>query len=265
MNYAALSPLTVPQKIAFAGDWHANRYWAVQAIRHAADQHADVIVHLGDFGYMFHPSYLSELELELDRFDIPLLFVDGNHEDHKWLAQQKLDAEGLRPLGRHIYHLPRGFRWSWDGVRFLALGGAHSVDGIWRRRSGDLWCKEERIIEAEAEYAAAGGQADIMITHDCPAGVNIPGLPPPGTFPEIEIMRAEEHRWVLRRVVDAVQPQMLWHGHYHSAYATIAHFGYGPVNVVGLDMDATTMGQNIDVVALATLKSITEKRGKAHV
>lgn len=254
----ALSPLSVPKRIAFAGDWHGSRSWAVRAVEYAAEQGADVIVHAGDFGY-FQPAYLPGVTSALAAADMHLLFVDGNHEHHRWLLWQQLDAEGLRPLTGRIHHLPRGFRWTWDGVRFVALGGAHSVDGIWRRRDGDLWQPEERITDGQAAQVAADGQANVLISHDCPAGFDIPGLPPPGTFPEIEILRAEEHRRILRGVVDAVRPRMIWHGHYHSAYTRVVDFGWGAINVAGLDRDGTSMDRNMDVVPLEAIKAVVDR------
>lgn len=252
------SPLADPERIAFAGDWHANGNWAPYAAQYAADQGADVIVHVGDFGYLFKPSYLASLSLTLSNLDLHLLFVDGNHEDHQWLRRQPVNADGIRPIARRIFHLPRGFRWTWQGVRFLALGGAHSVDGTYRRSAGHLWQSEEAITATEAVQATAGGPADVLISHDCPTGVEIPGLAPPGTFPEDEIRRSEEHRRILRHVVDQVKPSMIWHGHYHSAYASIVDLGWGPVSVFGLDMDGTTLGQNIDLVDMSSIKAIAQ-------
>ena len=39
------------------------------------------------------------------------------------------------------------------------------------------------------------------------------------------------------RVVDAVQPSHLLHGHLHRSYQRTCDFGYGPVEVTGLDCD----------------------------
>lgn len=253
-----IDPLAEPARIAFAGDWHAQTPWAVHAIEHAAQRGADVVVHLGDFGYRFRPAYLRALNAMCAGHKLPLLFVEGNHEDHRWLARRPVGEDGLRHLTGWIWHVPRGFRWTWGGVRFLGLGGAHSVDGMWRRQIGELWQREETVTVEQAEQVAAGGPADVMVMHDCPAGVDIPGLLPPGTFPEIEIMRADEHRTLLRGVVDQVQPRAIWHGHYHSRYTATPDLGYGPVQVTGLDCDGTTLAANVEVVDLADLAQLVQ-------
>lgn len=246
-----VDPLAEPSRIAFAGDWHENASWAESAIAHAKDQGADVIVHLGDFGYHFSRPFLRRVSTALAHAQIPLLFVDGNHEHHRRLLAYPIGSDGLREITGGVWHLPRGFRWTWADVRFLALGGAYSVDRPWRR-PGLEWWPEEAITEDQAAHATAGGPADVLIAHDCPHGVDIPGLQP-DLFPPLEILRAEEHRQVLRRVVDVVQPRMIWHGHYHQDYEQTAEFGYGPVHVAGLDCDGTTLSSNVRVVDLADL------------
>lgn len=249
---AAPNPLTEPDRVAFAGDWHADARWAKRAIAQAATRGANTLVHLGDFGYKFHPLYLFEVSHALEAAQMPLLFVDGNHEDHVWLGRHKLARNGLRQLSEWIWHVPRGFRWRWHGLEFAGLGGAHSVDGIWRRQSGHMWHKEERITEAQATQVKGGGLCDVLISHDCPAGVSIPGLHP-DDFPMIEILRAEEHRALLREVVDVIKPRAIWHGHYHVRYRQTPNFGYGPVAVTGLDANGTSMPENLNIVDLRDL------------
>lgn len=251
----SVNPLAEPRRIAFVGDWHQNDGWAEDAIEHAHDQGADVIVHLGDFGYSFTPRFMKWTTAYLDRAGIPLLFVDGNHEDFGWLNQQPTGDDGLRRLSSWIWHLPRGFRWEWAGVRFLALGGAHSVDRPFRT-PGLSWWHQEWIGDDEADEAIAGGPADVLVAHDCPAGVVIPGIddratPPP--FPPAEIEVAQVHRGILRRVVDAVRPRAVWHGHYHVDYARTVDFGWGPLTVTGLNCDETSVEANVRVVDLAEL------------
>ena len=166
--------------IAFAGDWHMNARWVPTAVRHAAEQGADVIVHLGDFGYTFRAEFLQSLQRALDEAGLVLLFIDGNHENFAALLSLPVGANGLRRLTDRIWHLPRGFRWTWGGVRFLALGGAHSVDQPWRRL-GTSWWPEEVLSEQDVAAAVAGGPADVLVSHDCPAGVAIPGWAPTPT------------------------------------------------------------------------------------
>jgi len=248
-------PLATPARIVFAGDWHMNATWAVAAIRHAAEGRADVMVHVGDFGYTFDGRFMRRLDAALQAAGLPLLFVDGNHEDFDSLLRWPIRPNGLRQLTDHVWHLPRGFRWTWGGVRLLAVGGAHSVDRQWRS-PGTSWWPEETLTGDDVARAVAGGPVDVLVAHDCPAGVDIPGLAATShLWPAEELALADEHRQRLRTVVDAARPRAVFHGHYHRRYSTTADLGYGPVAVVGLDCDGTTFDRNLTFVDLDDLLS----------
>jgi predicted phosphodiesterase len=250
-------PLRTPTRITFAGDWHMNTGWATTCVYAAADMGADVIIHTGDFGYAFYPRFLRPLGHALEETGLRLLFVDGNHEDHRWIARQPQRPDGLRLIHpTTIWHLPRGFRWTWGGVQFLALGGAHSVDQQARRQQGLLWQREELITPLQAQLAIESGPADVMVTHDCPTGVKIPFVDDPDRvppFPPAEIVRANQHRALLRTVVDAVRPASLWHGHYHINHAQDVDLGW-PMTVVGLDCDGVSLASNLVTVDLDALR-----------
>ena len=254
--FGSADPLATPQRIAFAGDWHANTRWAVAAVEYAERHGAEVIVHVGDFGYDFKASFVRSLDRALSGANMRLLFVDGNHENFPVLLRYPVRDSGLRQLTNRIWHLPRGFRWTWGGVRLLALGGAHSVDRPWRE-PGQSWWTQEVLTDTDITRAIEGGPADVMVSHDCPAGVDIPGLSESShLWPADEITAAEAHRVRLRTVVDAVKPRLIWHGHFHRRYVTTADLGYGPVTVHGLDCDGTTLAGNLAVVDLTSLSPV---------
>ncbi len=244
------------ERVAFAGDWHMNRVWSTRAIMRAADQGAQHIVHLGDFGYTFDQVFLDEVTRALARTGTRLWFVDGNHESFPWLEQVAIDPDtGLRPLSPRIAHLPRGFRWRWGPVRFLAMGGAHSVDRM-ARVPGRSWWPEETITPREINAASAGGPTDVLVAHDCPAGVVIPGIDDrdgPAWIPPTELRLSFEHRQRLDRLVRRVRPAQIWHGHYHTRHRTVTDLGYGPVTVNGLDCDESELDDNVVVVDVADL------------
>lgn len=243
------------ERIAFAGDWHMNDRWAGRAIRHAKDQGAQHIVHLGDFGFTFQQQFLDEVESALRACGMFLWFVDGNHESFPWLNQVALAGDGTRPLSGRIAHLPRGFRWQWGDVSFLAMGGAHSVDRMSRRPGLDWW-PEETITRREQMRAGMGGRAHVLVAHDCPAGVVIPGIDDvdrPSWIPPEEMRRSFEHRRLLDSLCLMTNPTAIWHGHYHRRHRTVTDLGYGPVVVNGLDCDESTLDDNVVVVDVAAL------------
>jgi predicted phosphodiesterase len=241
-----IDPVAAPARIAVAGDWHGSAAWARKACDHARDQGAEVLLHVGDFGYQFIPWFLDAV----DGAELPVWFVDGNHDDHDWLARQPVDPDGRRQLSEYVWHLPRGFRWTWDGVQFLACGGAYSVDRGWRVL-GSSWWAGETISDDDVARCVAGGRADVLLSHDAPSGFVIPTIDDRGTpapFPPFALAESGRHRQQLRRVVDAVRPSVVLHGHYHHAYAADVDLGYGQVRVIGLDCDESTMASNVRVV-----------------
>ncbi|MET0698970.1 MAG: metallophosphatase [Mycobacterium sp.] len=245
---------TAVTRIAMLGDVHMNSRWTVSAVIQAARQGAHVIMQLGDFGYTFGDTFVEAVSEACRQNGIVLVFVDGNHENHHYLKTGQPGDPRLREIAPGILHATRGFRWEWDGVRFLALGGAHSVDADHRRRYGFLWHKEETITAWQAQAAISGGPVDVLVSHDCPAGVDIPGLT--DGWPEFEIALADKHRSLLRTVVDKVRPYRIFHGHYHVRYQRFVDFGWGPMIVDGLDRDGDDMKQNLVIVETEDLRRV---------
>lgn len=253
--------LATPERIAVAGDWHADTEYAVAAVGHAALRDASVLVQLGDFGYNLADNYLDALEAALACHGITLGFVDGNHENFDVLLAYPIADDGLRYLRSNIVHLPRGFRWCWGQTRCVAVGGAYSIDRI-LRVSGRSWWPQEMITADQARLIEAAGQAEVIFCHDCPSGVAVPGAERSHRgFPDEEIKRSEVHRALLRSIVDVVQPIRLWHGHFHHRYRTILNGGFYRTVVDGLGKNGDPIDNNLVVVNLADLGSY---HGVAH-
>jgi Calcineurin-like phosphoesterase len=233
----------VPERIALAGDWHGNTRWAVRAIRKMGallpSDGPRLIVHLGDFGIWPGAEgreYLSALDGALSAAGASLWFVDGNHEDFRQLARLRPGPDGRSQVTGRIWHLPRGHRWRWHEREWLALGGAVSLDRA-GRTAGANWWPEEEITRAQAMAVTAAGAADVMVTHECPAGVSHAFPPAPSWWSGDDVRRSDAHRALLREVVVAVRPRYLMHGHLHIGYQRRVDLGYGPVDVTGLDCD----------------------------
>ena len=255
MNTSSIGTIFhTPATIAFAGDWHANTAWAVRAVRHAKDNGASVIIHTGDFGYDYTTEFALVLEEALAEAGILLLFVRGNHDDPDFLDNLDGNDLGFKPVTSHIWYIPQGKSWTWDGVRFLGLGGAHSIDRLFRVE-GVSWWARETISTVDAFKAAHQGEVDVMITHDCPAGVTIPGLDKPSGWDARELALSHRHRERLYEVVLKVKPRLLVHGHYHTRYTGFLDIGAAvQTRVVGLDCDNRDMAANIAFSAMSYFK-----------
>lgn len=244
-----------PQTIAMAGDWHGNLDYARRVIEYTQIRDVEGIIQLGDFGVWpgrCGATYLDGLEQMLRKAGMWLLFIDGNHEDFTQLHSLPVDELGTRPVRERLWHVPRGMRWTWHQKSWLALGGATSLDRKYRREGRDWW-PEEAITAQQAQQVIDAGPANAMITHDCPAGVDIPDLPPDTTWDPHALVLANAHRRQLATVLEAVQPEHLWHGHFHVRYSIDTLFGGKACRVEGLDADGTALTENLMLVDLWTL------------
>lgn len=232
----------LPEKIIVAGDWHGNTLWALHVIDTATrlleGEKRRLILHLGDFGIWPGPAgqrYVYQLRKACKEAGVTIGFIDGNHEDFTQLHRFDI-RKALAEPSPGVYWLPRNTRWTWHGRTWHALGGAVSVDRA-IRHEGISWWPEEEITRSQAWEAIEMGPADVMITHDCPAGVHHSFGPPPSFWDNRDLARSDAHRERLQNVVNAVQPRWIMHGHLHRAYQRNCDFGYGPVEVTGLDCD----------------------------
>lgn len=209
----------------FAGDWHGSLYQAEAIVLAAAARNIDTIVQLGDFGLWTKRTetfrFLKGLNNLLVKHNIRLYWVDGNHECFPHLYAFPIGDDGTRQIRSNIFHLPRGLRWTWHGVRFLALGGAYSVDKDMRVH-GEEWWPQEHVTYGEIMKAKEGGEVDVMIMHDSPAGVpNLITDDPMQQaravqwFGQHNITAAGMHRQALALAYEEVNPGLILHGHYH--------------------------------------------------
>lgn len=242
-------------RIGIAGDWHGNTAWAVACLQDFAQENITAILQLGDFGIWHDEAgqeYLATLNRILAENGQHLLVTLGNHENYVMVATLVTLTEGefagwqVNPEFPHVLYATRGQRWEWEGVSFVSLGGAHSIDR-YTRTEGINWWAGEQISYADVMRTAAEGHADIFISHDCPAGVDLFGTHRDNEtgpkWTEQALDYAAGSRNDLRAAVDAVKPDILFHGHYHHYLDTVTELvdAYDGTNynlrTVGLDKD----------------------------
>lgn len=210
------------RKVLMVGDTHANyRFWKQHVIPIAMTAGAHVIVQLGDFGYWPRigegRSYLKYLSALLVKRNLQVVFIDGNHEDHLELARLAPRSDGFVEVAESILWAPRGHRWEWDGIRFLALGGAFSVDRRYRKRDSAQygWFEEELITDAQVERAIEGGPCDVLLAHDAPSSTVGFLLKRINALSGDQYPDSDKNAERVQRVADATNPKQLWHGHWH--------------------------------------------------
>jgi len=228
--------------VGVAGDWHGNLLWALKAVESMkAERGVDLVLQLGDFGIWSGPpgrKYLDRLNRRLEELEMTIWFLDGNHEDFRQLLAKPKDELGRGKVRPRILHLPRGHRWTWDHRVWLACGGAVSPDRKLRTQGKSWWPEEEITLEEELAIEAAG-PTDVLLTHDCPSGVVHSFGPWPRVWDLQDLTRTDLHRERVQRIVDAVRPGLLLHGHLHRGYYRQVSMDHGLVSVVGLDCDGS--------------------------
>lgn len=234
--------------IAFMGDTHMNARWIRAMLRELKDRHVSHVFQAGDYGFLYTSNFVKDVEESCEEYGIEIIFCDGNHDNHDLLNSLPRDDGGFGVLSPHVRFAPRAHRWSVWGKTFMALGGAESVDKAWRTPMVDWW-PTERLHPSEAQRAVSGGPVDVMLAHDCPSRVPIPGITRANGlryFPEEALRRADEHRDVFRKIVDQVNPAVYVHGHYHVDYGWVDP--KTNTRYIGLNMDGKPFDRSIWVV-----------------
>lgn len=164
------------RQIVYLGDIHGNFEFIKGEIKRrniGNNEELAYIIQVGDFGIGFNPkSDLQTLEL-LNKFlklrNIMMLVIHGNHDDPEFFK------------GQHIYSnlmlLEDYTTMEIDGMKYLFVGGAISVDRRYRRNQDQLsasygthrssyWVDEEFVYDEEKINNITG--VDIVITHTAP-------------------------------------------------------------------------------------------------
>lgn len=214
-----------PSKILVVGDVHGDLDFLRAVAKRAQTEGVATLLQLGDFGAFWPGSdrWLGQVEQILVEHQIDhLVFIDGNHEG--WVSDVKpgglqgarfyapRSAEGLVRLTLRISWADRGCRWSWDGVRFGALGGAFSIDHRFRSAGRDWWPEHE--APSDEDVGALGEDPlDVLVTHEAPL-VN-PLVQNARRINAADELRSKEARQLVSRALANTGAPLLLHGHWH--------------------------------------------------
>ncbi len=231
---------------AVFGDWHGHLGMGLAAIRSASDRGVTMMVHVGDFGLDWPGAERGRYEKKLNALLLErgaeLWVSPGNHDCLSEVNLRDVQEDGLISWRSNIKVLPKGGRTVLDGLRVGALGGAFSVDKTWRREGKDWWPDEEPTAE-QAEQLIAGGDLDVLIAHDVPAGVPMKS----GLDLSSEIVaQADRTRILLGETVARTRPHHVFCGHWHQrVISEIAHPGGRVTRVDVLASEQSKMGNGV--------------------
>lgn len=239
--------------LAVFGDWHGDLGWSIDAVKAAAREGARTAVSVGDVGLDWPGPKRNRWEQRMNallvELGVTLVVSPGNHDCLARIDLEEVQSDGLIAWRSNIKVLPKGGRTIIEGLRVAGLGGALSVDKQWRVEGKDWWRDEEPTIE-QAERLIAGGDLDILITHDVPMGVPVRGS---FDLPADLVEEANHTRILLREVVDRTAVPHLFSGHWHQRLTfELPNPGGRSTRVDVLDMEGSREGNAVLVWPGAT-------------
>lgn len=151
-------------KLYFLGDIHGEFEGIAKKIKNLDIKDA-YVVQVGDFGMGFlHPqkeaSKLSVLNDTLTKQNIHIYGIRGNHDDSRLFLSTQNNPYNLS----NITLLPDYSEINLAGKNILLVGGAVSVDRIFRKEGVSWWRDEEFVFDDNFPYK----QYDVIVTHSRP-------------------------------------------------------------------------------------------------
>ncbi len=164
--------------VYFTGDIHGSPWRIIKFAKKFHLTRNDTIVILGDVGVNYYLNERDEeAKIHLNAIKPTVLCIHGNHE--------------IRPNTIDTYHLEEwhggkvwaeenfpnlkfakdGEIYEIDGLKYIAIGGAYSVDKYYRLSRGFGWWQDEQPsdeIKAYVEKQLTENDIDIVLSHTCP-------------------------------------------------------------------------------------------------
>ena len=222
-------------RVAILGDIHGKTRYLDWALEHAVSAGAGMMIQVGDFGFNYDDTFLDDLVNVTKKHQIPLYAIRGNHDDFSWFTQRA-------QLGRYATLIPDGTVMTIGKKRVAFLGGAVSIDRDFREENISWW-KDERvnphIVNA---WLYDEVKADVLISHESPLlPNNLPGFKLP---PDI-IRDCDEDRHHVRMAAEILEPDVIYHGHYHMRYTKDLYLDSKKALIEGLNCDGNPINQSM--------------------
>lgn len=169
-----------PAKFFITGDKHRHFDRVKEFCREMNTRCKDVLIILGDAGFNYYDDKRDDdLKKELSALDITLFCLHGNKENRP----QNVGTYGIRSFcGGKVYYEPKypniyfaidGEIYTFEGKKYMVVGGAHSVDKMRCLEKGiPFWYDEmpDDAVKATVELNLQNERNKIygMMTHTCP-------------------------------------------------------------------------------------------------
>ena len=175
-------------RIFITGDTHGDIDYAKLNTRQFKEQKNltkdDYVIVLGDFGVLWNsytkycPDRLSKRDLNFinwyENKNFTTLWIDGNHENFVALNTfpiEEWNGGKIHRISDTLIHLMRGQVYNIDGKVFFTMGGADSIDKLYRVENVSWWKEEmpsyDEYVEAMNNLEKVNFKVDYVLTHCC--------------------------------------------------------------------------------------------------
>ena len=135
----------------------------------------DYLVILGDFGGIWFGDKKDKWWLDwFQRKNFTTLIIDGNHENFNLLNSYPIEIWNggkVHKIRDNVFHLMRGQVFEIDGNKIFTMGGASSIDKMFRKKDISYWEEElpsqEELAEALDNLEKYNFEVDYIFTHTC--------------------------------------------------------------------------------------------------
>jgi len=155
-------------RIGFFGDIHGHVHKFHHVLQKVVKEYEiSAAIQVGDFGISRKTIRVLQA---LGGFPIPVYFVDGNHEDFRflWRAMKKGTIKEWEK--ENLFYQPRGSTLEVQGVKMGFFGGALHIGRPQKIIKGNLITTDE-LNRAVSEFSQFS--PEILVTHSCPAGIGV--------------------------------------------------------------------------------------------
>ena len=170
----------------------------------------DYLIILGDAGIVW-----SEKENFIDDYamlGLNVLFIDGNHENFELLNRFPIvtfNGAKCHKLYENVYHIMRGEIIKLNNKTFFCMGGARSIDKIYRIENISWW-KEEDIGFNDIENGLANlknvhNTVDYVLTHCAPTSI----------INKMFNYKQDNNTKILEKFKEIINFKYWYFGHYH--------------------------------------------------
>lgn len=209
--------------IYFTGDTHGGYRSIIKFANRFHLMRTDVIVILGDAGYNYYGGERdAEAKLHLSHIKPTILCIHGNHEIRpaNILTYKTREWNGgivwYEEEYPNLLFAKDGEIYTLNGLNYLAIGGAYSVDKHLRLRRGAGWWEDEQPsdeIKRYVEEQIRAHKVDVILSHTCPRKY----IPTEVFLPMVDQSTVDNSTEIwLDQIEEAVNYKAWYCGHWHT-------------------------------------------------